>query len=191
MFESQMSAGGTEKWPVSGKVARLWKKKKPKSDGVVLRHDAASACTQVKMEDAPTLLKPPESECPASRIRTPRHKWPKTWQKHSSAAVLLERHLYRHFVTGLLWERHFEKVLLETDGRKRPLGNVSMFIGNNDSFYPCTLDDIKMEGKTHNLERVWMRLMKQVQSYEMYALFGSNVSRTGVSSTSTDKCVHH
>ena len=65
-------------------------------------------------------------------------------------------------MTGLLWERHFEKVLLDTDGRTRPLGNVSMFIGNKDSFYPCTLDDIKMAGKKHNLERVWMRLMKQV-----------------------------
>ena len=47
-------------------------------------------------------------------------------------------------------------------GESRPLGNVSMFIGNKDSFYPCTLDDIKMAGKKHNLERVWMRLVKQV-----------------------------
>ena len=31
--------------------------------------DAVSACTQVKMEDAPTLLKIPESECPDRWIR--------------------------------------------------------------------------------------------------------------------------
>ena len=41
--------------------------------------DAVSAYTQVKMEDAPTLLKIPKSECPDFWIRLPRHKWPKLW----------------------------------------------------------------------------------------------------------------
>ena len=35
--------------------------------------DAVSACTQVKMEDAPKLLKIPKSECPDIWIRLPRH----------------------------------------------------------------------------------------------------------------------
>ena len=39
--------------------------------------DAVSAYIQVKMEDAPQLLKIPKSECPDIRIRLPRHKWPK------------------------------------------------------------------------------------------------------------------
>ena len=39
--------------------------------------DAVSAKTQVKMEDAPKLLKNPKSECPDIWIRLPRHKWPK------------------------------------------------------------------------------------------------------------------
>ena len=38
--------------------------------------DAVSAYTQVKMEDAPTLLKIPQSECPDIWIRLPKHKWP-------------------------------------------------------------------------------------------------------------------
>ena len=41
--------------------------------------DAVSAYTQVKMEDAPKLLKYPKSECPDIWIRLPRHKWPKPW----------------------------------------------------------------------------------------------------------------
>ena len=41
--------------------------------------DAVSAYTQVKMEDAPTLLKIPKSECPDFWIRLPKHKWPKLW----------------------------------------------------------------------------------------------------------------
>ena len=41
--------------------------------------DTVSACTQVKMEDAPKLLKIRNSECPDIWIRLPRHKWPKSW----------------------------------------------------------------------------------------------------------------
>ena len=40
--------------------------------------DAVSAYTQVKMEDAPKLLKIHKSECPDIWIRLPRHKWPKS-----------------------------------------------------------------------------------------------------------------
>ena len=40
--------------------------------------DGVSAYTQVKMEDAPTLLKIPKSECPDIWIRPPKHKWPKS-----------------------------------------------------------------------------------------------------------------
>ena len=39
--------------------------------------DAGSADTQVRMEDAPQLLKIPKSECPDIWIRLPRHTWPK------------------------------------------------------------------------------------------------------------------
>ena len=40
--------------------------------------DAVSAYTQVKMGDAPKILKIPKSECPDIWIRLPRHKWPKS-----------------------------------------------------------------------------------------------------------------
>ena len=39
--------------------------------------DAVSAYTQVKMEDALTLLRVPKSKCPDIWIRLPRQKWPK------------------------------------------------------------------------------------------------------------------
>ena len=41
--------------------------------------DAVSAYTQVKMEDAPTLLKIPKSECPDIGICLPKHNWPTSW----------------------------------------------------------------------------------------------------------------
>ena len=76
--------------------------------------DAVSAYTQVKMEDAHKLLKIPKSECPDIWIRLPRHKWPKSWSSMEDPVVPLERILYGHPLTGLLWERQFEKNPIET-----------------------------------------------------------------------------
>ena len=70
--------------------------------------DAVSAYTQVKVEDAPTLLKIPWSDCPDTWIRLPRHKWPKSWSNIEDPVVPLERK-YGHPLAGLLWERQFEE----------------------------------------------------------------------------------
>ena len=75
--------------------------------------DAVSASTQVKMEDAPKLLKIPKSECPDIWIRLPRHKWPKLCSSMGDPVVPPERNLYGHLFGGLLWERQFEKILLK------------------------------------------------------------------------------
>ena len=56
--------------------------------------DAVSAYTQLKMEDAPKLLKIPKSECPDIWIRLRRHKWPKSWSSVEDPVVPLERNLY-------------------------------------------------------------------------------------------------
>ena len=63
--------------------------------------DAASAYTQVKMEDAPKLFKIPKSECPDIWIRLPKQKWPKSWSSAEDPVVPLERNLYSHPLTGL------------------------------------------------------------------------------------------
>ena len=70
--------------------------------------DAVSAYTQVKMEDAPSLLKIPKSECP-DILRLPKHKWPKSWSSMEDPVVPLERNLYGHFLVGRVWERHLRK----------------------------------------------------------------------------------
>ena len=75
--------------------------------------DAVSACTQVKLEDAPRLLKIPKTECPDIWIRLPRHKWPKSWSSMEDPVVPLERNLYGHPLAGLLWKRQFEEVWLK------------------------------------------------------------------------------
>ena len=75
--------------------------------------DAVPAHTQVKMKDAPTLLKIPKSECPDIWIRLPRHERLKSWSCMEDPVVLLERNLYGHLLARLLWERQFEKILLK------------------------------------------------------------------------------
>ena len=50
--------------------------------------------SQVKMEDAPKILKIPKSECPDIWIRLPRHIWPKSWSSMEDPVVPLERHVY-------------------------------------------------------------------------------------------------
>ena len=76
--------------------------------------DATSAYTQVKMEDAPRLLKNPKSEGPDVWIHFPRHKWPKSWSSREDPVVPLERNLYGHPHAGLLWKRQFEESFVGT-----------------------------------------------------------------------------
>ena len=58
--------------------------------------DAVSAYIQVKMQDAPKLLKIPKSEYPDIWIRLPRHKWQKSWTTIEDPVVPLERTWYGH-----------------------------------------------------------------------------------------------
>ena len=51
--------------------------------------DAISAYTQVKMEDASSVLKFPELEYPDIWIRLPKHKWPKLWSTMEDPVVPL------------------------------------------------------------------------------------------------------
>ena len=78
-------------------IARL-----PDCDGQA--DDAVSAYTQVKLEDAPRLLKIPKSDCPDMWIRLPRHKRPNSWGNIEDLVVHPERNLYGHPVAGFLWE---------------------------------------------------------------------------------------
>ena len=98
-----------------------------------------------KMEDAPTLLKIPKSECPDIWIRLPKHKWPKSWSCMEDTVVPLERNLYGHPLAGLSWERQFEKVLLKHVSGQVP--NLECFFGNREKkpflSVLCMVDDIK------------------------------------------------
>ena len=72
--------------------------------------------TQVKMEDAPTLLKIPKSECPDVWIRLPKHNWPKSWSSMEDPVVPLERNLYGHRLEGLIVGKAIRERSIEKQG---------------------------------------------------------------------------
>ena len=124
--------------------------------------DAISAYTQVKMEDAPKLLKIPKSECPDIWIRLPRHKWPKSWSSMEDPVVPLERNLYGHPLTGLLWERQFEKILLKHGWEKIPNWECLLVHREKGLFLSVYVDDINLAGRKQKLDPMWKVLNKEV-----------------------------
>ena len=109
--------------------------------------DAVSAYTQVKMEDAPKLLKIPKSECPDIWIRLPRHKRPKSWSSMEDPVVPFGRNLYGHPLAGLLWERQLEKIRLKYGWEK--ISNWEWFFVHREKglFLSVYVDDIKIGWK--------------------------------------------
>ena len=124
--------------------------------------DAVSAYTQVKMEDAPKLLKTPKSECPDIWIRLPRHKWPKSWSSIEDPVVPLERNLYGHSFGGLYGKGNLRKFFLKYGWEKVP--NWERLFVNREKrlFLSVYVDDIKLDGKKQNLDPMWKLLNKEV-----------------------------
>ena len=124
--------------------------------------DAVAAYTQIKMEDAPKLLKIQKSECPDIWIRLPRHKWPKSWSSMEDPVVPLERNLYGHALAGLLWERQLEKILLKYGWEKFPNWECLFVNREKGLFLAVYVDDSKMAGKKQIIDPMWKLLMKDV-----------------------------
>ena len=124
--------------------------------------DAVSACTRVKMEDAPSFFTIPKSKFPDIWIRLPTHKWPNSWYSMEDPVVLLERNLCGHPLARLLWERQFEKVLFQRGWEKVP--NVDCLFLNREKglFLSVYVDDMKLSGKKQNIDPMWKVLMKDV-----------------------------
>ena len=104
------------------------------------------------MEDAPTLLKILNSECPDIWIRLPRHKWPKSWSSMEGPVVPLERNLYGHLLAGLLWERQFEKILLKYGWEKVSSWERLFVHREKGLFLSVYVGDIKLAGKKQNID---------------------------------------
>ena len=158
-----------------------------------------SAYTQVKMEDAPSLLRNPKSECPDIWIRVPKHKWPKSWSSMEYPVVLLERNLHDHFLGGLLWEREFEKVLLEHGWEKVPNWECLFVYLEKGLSLSVYVDDTKLVGKKHDIDPMWKVLMEQVDLGEPTSFLDHvnlgctqhrSAKRAKILSTTTEMCLN-
>ena len=114
------------------------------------------------MEDAPKLLKIPKSECPDIWTRVPKHKWSKSWSSMEDPVVLLELNLIGHLLAGLLWERQFEKILLQYVWEKVSNWDACSYTVKKGLFLSVYVDEIKMARKKQNLDPTWKILMKDV-----------------------------
>ena len=118
--------------------------------------DAVSAYTQVINGKMLTnYLKVSRSECPDIGIRLPRHKWPKSWSSMEDPVVPLERNLYGHPMAGLLWERQFEKILLQYSWEKVSNWECLFVHREKGLFLSVWVDDIKLAGKNQNIDLMW------------------------------------
>ena len=105
----------------------------------------------------------PNSECPDIRIRLPRHKWPQSWSSVEDPVVPPERNLYSHPLAGLLWERQFEKILLQHGWEKVSNWREWLFVHRAKGLlFSVNVDDIKLAGKKQNMDPMWKVLQKEV-----------------------------
>ena len=120
--------------------------------------DTVFAYTQVKMEDAPKLLKIPNSECPVYQDTSGLNHGP-VWK--------IQSFLLSEICTVILWQDYYGKSNLRksywnTVGRKFPIGNAYSYIVTNGFFLSVFVDDIKLTGKKQNIDPVWKVLNKEV-----------------------------
>ena len=98
--------------------------------------DAVSAYTQVKMEDSHTLLK-----IPNRNVQTFGFVYHVTNGQNHGPVWKTQSFLLNEIYMVILWQDYygkaFEKVLLNMDGRKFQIGNVSSFIVRKDYSYLC------------------------------------------------------
>ena len=100
--------------------------------------DAISSCSQVKVENAPPLLKILKFECPCIWIRPSRHKWPTSWSSVEDPVVPLDRNLHGHPLAGLIWERQFEKFLFKYGSEKVPQWKCPFVNRENGLFHAAS-----------------------------------------------------
>ena len=118
--------------------------------------------TQVKLEDAPQVLKIPKSECPDIWVRLPRHKWPKSWSTMEDPVVPIQRNQKSHLLAGLLLERQFGKILLQHVWDKVSNWECSFVHRDKRLLLSVYVHDIKLAGKNPNIDPMWKILNKEV-----------------------------
>ena len=106
--------------------------------------------------------------------------------------VPLERNLYGHPLAGLLWERQFEKILLQ-HGWEKVSNWECLFVHREKGLFSSVyVDDIKLAGKKQNIDPMWKVFNKEVHlkeptSFLDHVYLGCTQRRCEISKDSVDK----
>ena len=76
---------------------------------------------------------------------------------------LLERNSFGHPLVGLLWERQFEKILLEHSWERVRNWECLFVHRPKGLFLSVFVNDIKLAGKKENINPMWKVLNKEVE----------------------------
>ena len=137
--------------------------------------DAISACTQVKMTEAPRLLRMPSKECPEHVDHNFPQQRPEGWDEIDGAVVLFDMNLYGHPLACLLWERNLKKCHLKRWWGKRT--NIGMSFRAHDA--RIVLIGIcgwcQNVGTRQNMEFYVQNLAKRNQPWRSNAILRSSV----------------
>ena len=137
-------------------IARL-----PGCDGQAA--DAVSAYTQVKLEDAPRLLKSPKSECPDVWIRVARHKCQNQGTKIEDPVVPLERNFSWSSISRIAVGKTIRRTFIGTwVGENSELGMYVLSSETKVIVLSVYVDDNKIAGRKRNRALMWKKLMKNV-----------------------------
>ena len=117
--------------------------------------------TQVKMEDAHKVLKQLDSSTTTQVAQI--------MSSMEDPVVPLERKLYGHPLARLIWERQFEKVLLQHGWEKIPNWEC-LFVHREKGLF-LSVDDIKLAGKEQNINPMWKVLNREVDLGEPTSFF--------------------
>ena len=124
--------------------------------------DAVSVYTQVKLEDAPRLLKIPTIRTSRCLDTSSTTQMATIVGKIEDPVVLLERNLYGHPLAGIAMGKTIRASSIRTwMGENSELQCVFVH-RKQGSFLSENMDDIKMAGKNQNLAPNWKKLKKNV-----------------------------
>ena len=96
------------------------------------------------------------------RVRSTPHTIQKRKKSHEMINDLDNVDLNGHPLAGLLWERHFEKILLQHGWEKVSNWECLFVHREKGLFLSVYVDDIKLAGKKHNIVPMWKVLNKEV-----------------------------
>ena len=125
--------------------------------------DAVSAYTQVKMEDAPSLLKIPKSECPDIWIRLPRHKIAQIMVQYGrSSRSSWAKSVRSSFSRTVMGKAIRESSIRTRSGKSSKMGMFIRQPRKKDYSSLCMWTTLNWLDTNRNINPTWTILMREV-----------------------------